>query len=135
VDTLECVRKRVGIAGGASSGEICCETEEEVEEFRACRRGGISVGDGWFIAGEGAVLATCGKLGNKICCECVYSAGSGGLTSSCDDCCGGSLRVGEIIWVNWGIRKCNIIRFEPVCMNNSFLIVMPELNFDISVTF
>ncbi len=71
VDALECVRERVRIAGGASSGKICCATEEEVEEFRARRGGEISVCISWFIAGEGAVLATSGKLGNKICCECM----------------------------------------------------------------
>ncbi len=42
-DSLECVRKHVRIAGGASSGKIDCamEEDEEVDELRACRRGEI----------------------------------------------------------------------------------------------
>ncbi len=42
-DALECVRERVRIAGGASSGKIDCVTEEdeEVDELRARRRGEI----------------------------------------------------------------------------------------------
>ncbi len=43
VDALECVRERVRIAGGASSGKIGCAMEEEVDKFRARRRGEISV--------------------------------------------------------------------------------------------
>jgi hypothetical protein len=37
IDALECVRERVRIAGGASSGKFGCATEEEVDELRACR--------------------------------------------------------------------------------------------------
>ncbi len=40
-DVLECVRERVRIAGGASSGKIDCAMEEEVDELRARRRGEI----------------------------------------------------------------------------------------------
>ncbi len=40
-DELECVRERVCIAGGASSGKIDCAAEEEVDELRARRRGEI----------------------------------------------------------------------------------------------
>ncbi len=65
-DALECVRKRVRMAGGASSGKIDCVTEEEVDELRARRRGEIVCGDG-IIAGEGAVWVTSRNGGNKIC--------------------------------------------------------------------
>ncbi len=67
-DALDCVRARVRIAGGASSGKIDCGTEEdeEVDELRACRRGEI-VCDGSIIAGEGAVWVTSKIGGNKIC--------------------------------------------------------------------
>ncbi len=65
-DALECVRERVRMAGGASSGKIDCTTEEEVDELRARRRGEI-VSDGWVIAGEGAVWVTSRRGGNKIC--------------------------------------------------------------------
>jgi hypothetical protein len=40
-DVLECARKCVRMAGGASSGKIVCVTEEEVDELRARRRGKI----------------------------------------------------------------------------------------------
>ncbi len=53
-DALECVRERVRMAGGASSGKIDCAMEEEVDELRA-RRPGEIVCDGGIIAGEGAV--------------------------------------------------------------------------------
>ena len=67
-DALECVRERVRIAGGASSGKFCCaaEEDEEVDELRARRRGEI-VCDGSIIAGEGAVWVTSTIGGNKIC--------------------------------------------------------------------
>ncbi len=67
-DALECARERVRIAGGASSGKICCATEEdeEVDELRARRRGEF-VCDGSIIAGEGAVWVTSTIGGNKIC--------------------------------------------------------------------
>jgi hypothetical protein len=42
-DALECVRERVRKAGGASSGKSGCATEEEVDKWRAHRRGEISV--------------------------------------------------------------------------------------------
>ncbi len=71
VDMLECVRERVRMAGGASSGEICFKTEEEVDKFRARRQGMMSVCTWVFIAGEGAVLVTSWKVGNKSLCECV----------------------------------------------------------------
>ena len=70
-DALECVRERVRIAGGASSGKIdkidcATEEDEEVDELQARRRGEI-VCDGSIIAGEGAVWVTSTIGGNKIC--------------------------------------------------------------------
>jgi hypothetical protein len=43
VDALEYAREHERMAGGVSSGEICCKTEEEVDELRARQRGLISV--------------------------------------------------------------------------------------------
>ncbi len=65
-DALDCVHERVRMAGGASAGKLDCVAEEEVDELRV-RRCREIVCDGWLITGEGALLVTSRKVGNKIC--------------------------------------------------------------------
>ena len=67
MDTSECVRERVRIAGGASSSGTGCVAEDELDEKRVRRRGEIC-GVGGAIEGEGTVWLTSKNVGNKSFC-------------------------------------------------------------------
>ncbi len=67
MDTSECVRERVRIAGGASSSDTGCVAEDELDDRRVRRRGEIC-GEGGAIGGEGTVWLTSKNVGNKSFC-------------------------------------------------------------------
>ena len=90
-DALACVRERVRMAGGASSGKIGCVTEEDedVDELRARRRGEI-VCDGSIIAGEGVGWVT-SKIGGDKMCSLSFGVGGSGTIGGASRTGGGEL--------------------------------------------
>ncbi len=67
MDTSDCVRERVRIAGGALLSDTGGVAEDELDERRAQRRGEIC-GAGGVIEGEGTVFVTSKNVRNKSSC-------------------------------------------------------------------